>query len=232
MSNAAWRSAVLLALMLSTAGLAQALKPRIYLADELPPLTLAQVVPATMGDWRELPETPVMVVDPGRQAVIDRIYSQTLTRTYVNPQGYRIMLSIAYGRDQSDGFSVHVPEVCYPAQGFSVLEKHKTALDAGARSLSITRLSTRRDLRWEPVTYWTLTGSIQYRGGIEKKLAEIRYGMHGRIPDGMLVRVSSIDAQPDRAYALQAAFARTLLSALPALLQNRFGGEAEIVSGN
>jgi EpsI family protein len=47
----------------------------------------------------------------------------------INPQGYRIMLSIAYGKNQSDALQLHKPEICYPAQGFTLLAKQNTPLD-------------------------------------------------------------------------------------------------------
>lgn len=59
---------------------------------------------------------------------LDKLYSQTLTRTYINNDGYRIMLSVAYGENQlsSDVTQVHRPEFCYVAQGFySEVKNHR-----------------------------------------------------------------------------------------------------------
>ena len=39
------------------------------------------------------------------------------------------MLSIAYGKNQSDALQLHKPEICYPAQGFTLLAKQNTPLD-------------------------------------------------------------------------------------------------------
>ena len=64
-----------------------------------------------------------------KEAIINKIYNQTLTRTYINPRGDRIMLSIAYGRDQSDALQMHKPELCYPAQGFRLLNNQRGTLD-------------------------------------------------------------------------------------------------------
>lgn len=47
--------------------------------------------------------------------------------------------------------------------------------------------------------------------GIEEKLQKLRYGLTGNVPDGMLVRVSSINHDNTKAYQLQAAFVRDLL---------------------
>jgi len=71
--------------------------------------------PITPNDWREDPQRIVQVVDPQTRELLDKLYSETLSRTYVNANGYRIMLSLAYGSDQRDSLQVHKPEVCYPA---------------------------------------------------------------------------------------------------------------------
>ena len=77
-------------------------------------------VPESFGDWIALTGQPAQVVNPQTKALLDSLYSQILTRTYVHKDGYRIMLSMAYGDDQRGGLQAHRPEVCYPAQGFKV----------------------------------------------------------------------------------------------------------------
>ena len=58
------------------------------------------------------------MVNPQTQELLDKLYSEVLTRVYVNASGYRIMRSLAYGFDQRGAMQAHMPEVCYPAQGF------------------------------------------------------------------------------------------------------------------
>ncbi len=88
--------------MLAAAGMALGLKPTEKVADAGPKVDLETLIPKAFGDWK-IDETIVpLLVDPETQAKLDKIYNQTLTRTYVNSQGARIMLSIAYGGDQSD----------------------------------------------------------------------------------------------------------------------------------
>lgn len=220
---------VLLVLMLLSAAMASMLRPTISLADERPPISLQTMVPTQFGEWRELPNTSAAIVDPTQQEVLDKIYSETLTRTYVNPAGYRIMLSIAYGKNQSDALQLHKPEVCYPAQGFALLAKQTTALDLTGTPITATRLQTSLGQRFEPITYWTVVGDRITTGGINKKLTEMRYAMQGRIPDGMLVRVSSIDTTVDRAYAIQSQFAKQMVLAIAPDVRKRFAGLAESI---
>lgn len=215
---------LLLALMLLAAGLASAMRPTISLADERPPINLKTMVPTAFGDWREMPNMSAAIVDPTQREILDKIYSETLTRTYVNREGYRIMLSIAYGKNQSDALQLHKPEVCYPAQGFALIAKHSTNLNLTGKSIAATRLQTSLGQRFEPITYWTVVGDHITTGGIDKKLTEMRYAMRNRIPDGLLVRVSSIDVNPDNAYGQHDGFARQMIAAIAPDYRVRFGG--------
>ena len=55
---------------------------------------------------------------------------------------------------------------------------------------------------------------MSFFSGTDKKLEELRYGLHGEIPDGMLFRVSSIDTNTQSAFSLQESFVRDLLNSL------------------
>ena len=221
-----FRGALLMLLMVGAASLAWALTPTRHLADRIQAIQLEEMVPRSFGEWRELPSANAAVIDTGRQQEIDRIYSAVLSRAYVNRQNYLVMLSIAYGRDQSDGLELHQPEVCYPAQGFTVASSRPTRLWLEGRSVPATQLETSQGRRVEPVTYWTVVGDRNYRGGLAKKFAQMSYGFHGDVPDGMLVRISSIDPQTDDARRLQAEFATDFAAALPPSVLRRFLGVA------
>ena len=94
------RNAILLAAMIAASGMALALRPTVRVADSAAKVDLQSMIPRTFGDWREARFSGAQVVDPVLKEMIDKIYNQTLSRTYVNPQGYTIMLSVAYGSDQ------------------------------------------------------------------------------------------------------------------------------------
>ena len=112
---------VALVAMLAAVGGAEALRPHRVMADELPALNLQEVVPRQFGDWVEAVDAAPVVSDPTLDATLAQFYSQTLSRTYVNSKGQRVMLSLAYGRNQNSWNSAaHRPEFCYDAQGFSV----------------------------------------------------------------------------------------------------------------
>lgn len=211
-------------LMAGSSALAWALTPTLHMADQAGEIRLDAAVPVAFGDWTLLPSASASMVDAGQQQTLERIYDQTLTRVYINRARYMIMLSIAYGRDQSDGFGLHQPEVCYPAQGFELLGSRFDSIPVGRQILPAKRLNTALGSRIEPLTYWTVIGEDNYQGGLQKKLRQIVYGFSGKIADGMLVRISSIDPQTEAAYAAQSAFAEALVSALPESLKTRFTG--------
>lgn len=201
--------------MLLAAALAFAAKPRAKVADQAPPVVLEELVPRQFGAWR-VDETIVPVlVDPRTQAKLDEIYNQTLARTYVNPDGQRIMLSIAYGGDQSDSMQMHRPEICYTAQGFQVLKQTVGQLITDYGALPVKRLLAVQGQRNEPITYWVVVGDKATPVGVQQKLQQLKYGLTGRVPDGMLVRVSSIDRNEDAAFGAQDRFLRDMLAAMP-----------------
>ena len=219
---------VLLSLMLASAGLAIALRPTIILADELPHISLKTMVPTAFGNWQEQLHVSAQIVDPQQKQMLEKIYSETLTRTYVNNEGYRIMLSIAYGKNQSGDLQLHKPEICYPAQGFAVKGKQPGELDLLGKPIPATRLEANLGQRFEPITYWTVVGDQVTSSMTDKRLTEMRYAMAGRIPDGMLVRISSIDKNTDNAYAIQNQFASEMIEAIAPEHRNRFAGDPQL----
>jgi hypothetical protein len=60
--------------------------------------------------------------------------------------------------------------------------------------------------------------------GFRQKFAQLGYGLRGAIPDGMIVRVSSIDRQADSAWALQKKFLDDLIAVVPEDGRNRVVG--------
>jgi len=202
--------------MICAAALAVAARPTPRLADQTRNFSLERLLPESFGEWTTDKSILPIAVSPDVQAKLDRIYNQVLSRTYVNAVGQRIMLSVAYGGDQSDTMQLHRPEVCYTAQGFQVVRQSLDQLRTGfGFNLPVKRLIAVHGARFEPITYWVVVGNEATVVGLRQKLAQLRYGLTGKVPDGMLVRVSSIDRDDTRAYDLQDRFVRELFEALP-----------------
>jgi EpsI family protein len=124
------------------------------------------------------------------------------------------MLSIAYGRDQGRAMQVHKPEVCYPAQGFQIVGIFKSVMATLAGEIPIMRLVAVQGPRVEPITYWIAVGDTVVRGALEQNIARIKYGLTGTVPDGILVRVSTISRDEDAAYRVHDQFVSDMLRAL------------------
>lgn len=211
--------------MLLAALLAANLKPTRRLADQNGPIALESRVPAQFDGWRLDDRIVPILPDPQQQATLDKIYSQSLSRTYVNGHGQRVMLTIAYGSVQSDTLQVHKPEVCYASQGFQVDSPADAVLPTDAGDIPVKRLVAVNGLRIEPITYWILIGDKVTGGGsLAWKLAQLKLGFQGVIPDGLLFRVSSIGSDQQAEYALQRDFVNALLNAMSEADRRRFIG--------
>jgi len=215
---------ILFAVMLIASIGANAIKPTQFLAQIQPLGKLENLVPMQFGDWRGMEVDSLVAADPQMLATLDRIYTDTLSRTYTNSQGRNIMLSIAYGDDQRDGMNVHYPEVCYPAQGFRAKGQSRAQITTPHGIIHAKRLEMAMGARNEPITYWTMVGEHQAGKGLIKKMTEMRYSLKGVIPDGMLVRVSSISRDPVQAYSDHEAFIQAMLGALSPQVRLRLAG--------
>ncbi|MCL2589542.1 MAG: EpsI family protein [Betaproteobacteria bacterium] len=214
MTPFARRATLLAVLMLGASVLSVALTPTRYIAVETTRPDLEIIIPRQFGDWQMDDQIVQAVVNPQKQAFIDLVYSQTLSRTYVNSKGRRIMLSLAYGKNQSDSSRMHIPEVCYPAQGFQIINKWKDVVSVDSMKIPAMRITTQLGNRHEPVTYWMRVGNSVVRGMVEQSFARIGYGLTGDIPDGILFRTSEINPETQNSFILQDQFIRTLLSSL------------------
>ena len=189
-----------------------------------PKFVLETLVPKQFGGWHELPAQGVQVVNPQTKALLDKIYSQTLTRTYANASGYRIMLSMAYGDDQRGDLQAHKPETCYPAQGFTLHSNNPAQLVTPFGAIATRQLSTSLGQRREPLTYWFTVGETAIKSRLQQRIVEIKMGLTGQVPDGLLVRISSIDDSTSHAYSVQDTFATDLLTAVSATDRARLSG--------
>lgn len=221
------RAAFISIAMLATAGAAYAVKPKVYLSNLIGRPDLEALFPKTFGDWRLDASLPVIVPAPDVQAALNSVYNQVLSRTYVNKAGERIMLSVAYGGDQSNGTRAHRPEVCYPAQGFQITSNTRGTLAIADRIIAVRLLMSKLGSRNEPITYWVVVGREVATSHMEQKLTELRYAVKGLIADGMLIRVSSITSDPDAGHELQARFVSDLAQATSIQGRSRIFGHLD-----
>jgi EpsI family protein len=215
--NRRFAASVVLGLaMAGTSALTGALTPTQKVAAAQREFSLEAMIPARFSGWTIDTTIVPLKPDPEREAMIEKLYDQTLSRTYVNARGERVMLSIAYGGDQSKTLQLHLPEVCYVAQGFQMEKAGGGSLATRFGALPVKRLVARQNERNEPITYWITIGDKAVLSGIEQKLRRLAYGLSGKIPDGMLVRVSTIQRSDAEAYQLQDRFVNEMIDAMAA----------------
>ncbi len=222
------RAAIFLAvLMFATSVGAIVVRPDTKAAERGPEISLETMVPKRFAAWQEEEQKFTQMVNPQAKELLDKLYSQILSRAYVDAEGYRIMLSVAYGSDQRGALQAHKPEVCYPAQGFTLHDSAPAELRTDFGSIGASRLFATLRTRNEPVTYWFTVGDSAVKNAFEKRIVELRYGLTGQIPDGLLFRVSSIDADRERAYRMQERFINDLLGSVSPADRLRLSGLGE-----
>jgi len=214
----------LLVLMLVVSVIGSTMKPTQFLAQLKPIGDLETIVPAQFGDWRGERSDSLIQANPQAEELLNTLYTQTLSRAYIDSRGRRIMLAIAYGEDQRDGMRMHYPEVCYPSQGFQSKGRHRSEIASPYGPIQVTRLNMVKGARNEPITYWTMIGEHQAARGVDKKLTEMRYNLNGIIIDGLLFRVSSINQDSEAGYQEHEDFIKALIQALPPKTRRRLAG--------
>jgi EpsI family protein len=204
-----------------------ALKPTKKIIDQKPKINLVSMIPEQFAGWKIDENIIPIQPDPERLALINKIYNQTLSRTYINNNGDRVMLSIAYGGDQSDSMQVHRPEVCYTGNGFQMTDIEIVDFDTGYGIIPVKRIFALMGERREPITYWITIGDTVEVNTLKWKLQQLKYGLTGKVPDGMLFRVSSF-GEKVTAYPLQKVFIKDLLKSISSESRQRLIGRTTL----
>lgn len=184
---------------------------------------LESAIPRQFGSWKmiDLPYVPVSVVplEPGKNS-IDQPYDQSIVRAYANASGQVVALAVAYAANQRQEVKIHRPELCYVAQGFHIVDQERVDFGGlpGARRGSMgNRMHAQSTQGSEAVSYWVRVGSTFTESSWDSRKAIIAYGFSGRLPDGVLVRASTILRRASEApagYELNEGFLRELTAAV------------------
>jgi exosortase B len=210
---------VMLVAMLLTVAAAHALTPAVVHGKIGMPL--ADSVPKRFGDWTEVPsmlsQADLSTTDDGARDT-EQPYDDVLMRTYANKDGVQIMLALAYAKEQRQDVKLHLPEICYPAQGYKVLDLKRLplAVDASGTTVPAKHMLASGNNRMEAVTYWTRIGDAYPEGGLAMRMKIFRDGLAGSVADGILVRSSVLvhdEAEAAKAYAVQEQFLTQLVAA-------------------
>ena len=217
---------VLGAVMVLASLLAWGMTPTKYWSQHTATVKYNSLFTPSFGGWVLAPEQSTAVVNPQQQETLDAIYDEIVSKVYIDrATGRRVMISLAYGNNQSRATQVHKPEVCYPAQGFDLMSMQKGTLAmADQQALPVMRIVAQMGRRVEPLTYWIRAGDRVVRGAIEQNVARVSLGLRGYIPDGLLFRISEINADATASFALQDRFVSEFLAQLsPAARESLIG---------
>jgi len=185
---------------------------------------LETVFPLAFGAWRADPTVHAFVRPAEEQGKLYGVYDQVLERAYLDATGDRVMLSAAYGSEQSPALQLHRPEICYAAAGFRIDDPRHERLPLPQRNVPVTRLRASLPGRSEPITYWTVLGDTVTSDDGAFRWLQLSQAMSGRVRDGLLVRVSSIGRDAEAGYRLHDRFAAELLQAMGGAHKSRVFG--------
>ena len=209
-----FKSIFIFAILALTLWLSEAIKPVPNTAAEMNAPDLEQIIPGQFGEWTELNTGLPQIVSAEEKKSIDSIYSQTLSRVYKDNNQHQIILSLAYGPNQTDPKRIHKPEVCYPAQGFNIESDELRVLTTPYLDIPVKFLKGVSQRHTEYITYWIVVGGVAVSNDLDFKIQQVKYAMDGKVPDGLLFRVSSLGKEPEQEFKLHSLFVNDLLASL------------------
>jgi EpsI family protein len=197
--------------MMGAAAVAHARQPIPY-AKKMKKGTLDTLIPTQVGDWKF--ETTSGLVLPPPDATVDRLYDELTTRVYTRPNSPPVMLLIAYGSVQDGLLQLHRPEVCYPVGGYELTDTQISQFPImPGQNIPTRSFTAASDSRVEQVMYWTRVGDVMPTSWGEQRWAVVKANLEGAVPDGILVRVSTIDLDMKVSMALLQDFAQSMAQA-------------------
>lgn len=181
--------------LLATAG-SMALGRTLHPAPMPGAAALLARVPEAFGRWQIVPGTaePINPAQPDAQGRPGRVYDAIVSRTYAAPDGAQVMVMLAYQDRQYQEDRIHSPELCYYAQGFVLQDRQDVVVSLAGRARVPARAFHGASLhRHEDVVYWIRTGNALRADALATRFEIFNAALHGRIDDGLLVRVSMTD---------------------------------------
>ncbi len=210
---------------LIAAGVAYARMPRQPLMS-IGKGQLDKIVPLHIGEWTYESASGLVLPPPDQMARL--LYDQQVTRAYSAPNALPVMLLMAYGSSQGGLLQIHRPEICYPASGFTLTESRVTSIPLdGNHAVASRSFTGRSDTRTEQVLYWTRIGDMLATSWASQRVAVVRNNLAGLIPDGLLVRISTVSDDAEQSQYTLKRFARTMLATMAPATRRLLIGTAD-----
>lgn len=166
-----------------------------------------------IGDWQSQEvqtNMDMLRAELGAQSILFRSYSKP---------GGSITLYLAYYKDVDSANRVHAPTVCYPGQGWTVVEDTVIDQTTDGRRAGINRLVIEKGKARELVYNWWQTGDAIFPKNSTNRFYQMYRSVAGEDPSTVWVRLS-IDLS-DSAHAREADLAQ-LTGALMPLIEGYF----------
>jgi EpsI family protein len=208
------RDLILAGLGVSAFAASEVLRPRKRLVL-LRGATIETTIPRSFPGWEA--ENVSNLVGPEQAGRLARsLYSETIARLYFEAEtGLGVMLLAAYGDTQSDLLQLHRPESCYPAVGFTLRMARSVELPLpGGAILPARRVIATTEQRTENIVYWTRMGEALPQTGGQQRMARLDNAVQGFVPDGILLRCSTL-GESDAGFKVLDRFVVSMLEAIP-----------------
>ena len=172
---------------------------------------IERLVPERLGQWQSIGRGGVIVSE--ESPLTRETYDAVLTRVYLAGAMPPIMLLIAYAGSQIGDTQIHRPESCYPAAGFKLDRPLPVRIELlGRRDISTRLIKAVSPQRTEHVLYWTRIGSEFPNGRVAQHLTVLRETLRGRVPDGILIRISVLNTSSEAVLPVLRGFIAALLT--------------------
>lgn len=172
---------------------------------------LQELVPKRIGEWTVAPFADVFI--PQAEKAEEKSYDEVLTRYYESSSAPAVMLLIAYGSAQVGGTELHRPEACYPVAGFKLHRRPNIMLRSSEVPIAARSMTAVGTDRIEQLIYWTRVGKEFPTSSLSQRWSAVRQTLRGSIPDGVLVRMSTLGPDSGPAVVVLQKFGKELLSA-------------------
>lgn len=175
-------SGLLIALLLLVGAVSWGLTLRSV--DEADPSRFASL-PETLNGWRSID----LEID---ESVSDMLAADhNVQRAYLHPHRYVVYVYVGYYGTRRGGTPEHTPDVCYPAQGWTIVEATDRSI-GGAEGFDVREFLVEKDGERRLVHYWYRTSLRTGMTSIPRlRLAHFWGRLTRNRGDGALVRLST-----------------------------------------
>lgn len=171
------------------AGIAAARQPEIRV-DYLGKRKLDEVLPDKIGRWSFVSNSGLVV--PPEDQLSRALYSQLLTRVYAAEDGSSMMVLVAQSGSQTGILQIHRPEICYNAGGYGLSDISPRLVKLPWGAIPAMSMAASNGARTEQLVYWTRIGNHMPTSWRAQRLAVAMDNLERKIPDAVMVRVSTI----------------------------------------